>query len=162
MGRLVDEEVTRDMWTAGHGGCGCRLPPHGSKGQAVGRNHQWRRHRRARRCSSASGNGKRARSTPAERTLEQAADGQTLTWKSPHSGNSGSITATRTYQADDGRYCRDYRQTITVGEENEELDGTACRRPEGFWGGSELTADAERRGASLKRLNFSGNRLKSG
>ena len=51
-----------------------------------------------------------------------------------------------------------------VGEENEELDGTACRRPEGFWGGSELTADAEPKGREPQEVevNFSGNRLKSG
>ena len=69
-----------------------------------------------------------------ERTLEHAPDGQTVTWKSPHSGNSGTITATSTYQADNGLYCREYRQTIRIAEKEEEDSGIACRHPEGFWG----------------------------
>ncbi len=59
--------------------------------------------------------------------------GQTSTWKNPDSGNSGSITPTKTYQAASGQYCREYRQDIIVGDEKHQAYGTACREPDGSW-----------------------------
>jgi hypothetical protein len=51
----------------------------------------------------------------------------------PHSGNSGTITLTRSYQAQNGEYCREYRQTVTIDNETQVADGTACRQPDGKW-----------------------------
>ena len=67
-----------------------------------------------------------------QRALERAKTGQTSTWKNPDSGNSGSIKTTRTFQ-NNGQYCREYAQTITVGGKSEQGYGTACRQPDGSW-----------------------------
>lgn len=68
-----------------------------------------------------------------QRTFEDARTGQTSAWRNPDSGNSGSITPTRTYQSSGGQYCREYQQEITIGGEAHESYGTACRQPDGSW-----------------------------
>jgi surface antigen len=65
--------------------------------------------------------------------LESAPSGYTQTWKNPDSSNSGSITPTSTYQAQNGQYCREYEQIITVSGETRQAFGTACRQPDGTW-----------------------------
>ncbi len=67
------------------------------------------------------------------RALESAPSGTTARWENPDSNNSGTITPTRTYQAQSGEYCREYEQTITVGGETQQAYGTACRQPDGNW-----------------------------
>jgi surface antigen len=59
--------------------------------------------------------------------------GQPSVWNNPDTGNSGAITPTRTYQLANGTYCREYKQTITVGGEEQQAYGTACRQPDGTW-----------------------------
>ena len=65
--------------------------------------------------------------------LERMRSGQTVTWQNPDSGNSGTITPTRTFQTSDGTFCREYQQTISVGGREENGFGTACRQPDGTW-----------------------------
>jgi surface antigen len=69
----------------------------------------------------------------AQMSFESSRTGQTTGWQNPDSGNSGSITPTRTYQAGPGQYCREFQQTIVVGGETQESYGTACRQPDGSW-----------------------------
>ncbi len=69
----------------------------------------------------------------AQQSLEAKQTGSTQAWKNPDSGNSGSFTPTRTYQDGSGQYCREYRQTITVGDKTEKAFGTACRQADGSW-----------------------------
>jgi surface antigen len=69
----------------------------------------------------------------AQRAFETAPSGSAVAWNNPDSGNSGMVTPTRTYQAANGQYCREYRQTITVGGEQHQAYGTACREPDGSW-----------------------------
>lgn len=74
----------------------------------------------------------------AERTsqsaLETAPAGKPVAWNNPDSGNSGTITPTRTYQqVDTGLYCREYNQKINVGGKTQQAYGTACRQPDGTW-----------------------------
>ena len=69
----------------------------------------------------------------AYRALESAQSGNAQTWKNPNSNNSGSITPTSTYQAQNGQYCREYEQTITVSGETRQAYGTACRQSDGTW-----------------------------
>ena len=69
----------------------------------------------------------------AQRSLEFEPAGTTSTWYNPDSGHSGSFTPTRTYQDASGTYCREYQQTVTVGGEEQEAYGTACRQPDGSW-----------------------------
>ena len=69
----------------------------------------------------------------AQHALERQQAGETTVWKNPDSGNAGSFTPTRTYQAADGRFCREYQQSVTVGGREESAFGTACRQPDGTW-----------------------------
>jgi len=68
-----------------------------------------------------------------QNTLEATPTGQTTTWVNPDSGNQGSYTPVKTYQADSGQYCREFQQTITVGGQTESGYGTACRQEDGSW-----------------------------
>ena len=72
----------------------------------------------------------------ADRASERAATapvGQTISWNNPQSGNSGTITPTRDGTRSDGRYCREYTQTIYVGGQKQSGVGQACRNPDGTW-----------------------------
>jgi surface antigen len=68
-----------------------------------------------------------------QNALETVPSGTTTTWRNPDSGNSGTVTPTRTFQNNSGQYCREYQQTITVGGKQEQSYGTACRQPDGTW-----------------------------
>lgn len=66
-------------------------------------------------------------------SLEHVQTGQTSTWSNPDSGHQGTVTPTNTYQTSSGQYCREYQQTVTVGGEQQEAYGTACRQEDGSW-----------------------------
>ena len=68
-----------------------------------------------------------------QRTLESSPSGNTVSWKNPDSGHSGTVTPQPSYKNARGRYCREYQQTITVNGETEKAYGTACRQPDGSW-----------------------------
>jgi surface antigen len=53
-------------------------------------------------------------------------------WRNPDTGHAGTVTPVRTYETE-GRYCREYQQTIVVGGQTEQAYGTACRQPDGSW-----------------------------
>ena len=76
---------------------------------------------------------KRLANEAAQRAFESNRAGQASVWSNPDSGNSGSITPTRTYQIANGQYCREYQQTIVVGGERNQAYGTACRQADGTW-----------------------------
>lgn len=69
----------------------------------------------------------------AQYSLEATKTGHTSNWSNPDSGNSGTVTPTKTYQTAEGEYCREYQQTVTVAGKTEEAYGTACRQPDGSW-----------------------------
>ena len=68
-----------------------------------------------------------------QEALEDAANGSARSWSNPASGNRGSITPERTYQTDEGLFCREFTEAITVGGRTEEYDATACRGDDGIW-----------------------------
>lgn len=68
-----------------------------------------------------------------QNAFETARSGQAVAWSNPDSGNSGTVTPTRTYEPAPGQYCREYQQTITVGGKKQQSVGTACRQPDGTW-----------------------------
>ncbi|WP_298728730.1 RT0821/Lpp0805 family surface protein [uncultured Ferrovibrio sp.] len=71
-----------------------------------------------------------------ERASQQATTapiGQTISWRNPDSGNSGTVTPTREGTAATGEYCREFQQTVTVNNKTEQAYGTACRQPDGSW-----------------------------
>lgn len=59
--------------------------------------------------------------------------GQQITWHNPETGNHGTITPLREGTASAGRYCREFQQTVTIGNKTEQAYGTACRQPDGSW-----------------------------
>jgi surface antigen len=64
--------------------------------------------------------------------LERIPDGQVSGWQNPNSGNSGTITPTRTFQ-EAGTYCREYQQTVVINGQQQTAYGCACRQPDGSW-----------------------------
>lgn len=65
--------------------------------------------------------------------LENARNGETRPWSNAESGNAGGITPTRTFVTDAGVFCRDYRETLTIGGDSAERVNTACRNDDGKW-----------------------------
>ena len=60
--------------------------------------------------------------------------GQTIAWSNPETGNRGTVTPTREgTNTATNEYCREFRQTVTVGSERQEAYGVACRKPDGSW-----------------------------
>jgi surface antigen len=66
-------------------------------------------------------------------SLENAKTNQATVWKNPDTGSTGTITPIETYQNADGQYCREYQKTVTIGGEEQQAYGTACRMPDGTW-----------------------------
>jgi surface antigen len=83
----------------------------------------------------------RADTTAARQTagqaLETAPTGEAVPWHNPDTGNSGTVTPTRTYTPPqpqyEGQVCREFQQAITVGGETQRGFGRACRQPDGSW-----------------------------
>jgi surface antigen len=67
-----------------------------------------------------------------QQALETVPSGTAVPWTNPDNGHSGTVTPVRTYQAE-GRYCREFQQTVTIGGKPEQSYGTACRQPDGSW-----------------------------
>ena len=65
--------------------------------------------------------------------LESSKSGHTASWKNPDSGHKGSVTPYQAYKNDNGQYCREYMQTITVARKTHQGYGTACRQTDGSW-----------------------------
>lgn len=69
----------------------------------------------------------------AQQQAYSAPVGQTISWNNPDSGNSGTYTPTRDGYSNNGRYCREYSQTIYVEGRSQTGYGTACQNPDGSW-----------------------------
>jgi surface antigen len=70
------------------------------------------------------------------RILEFAPDRAAIRWygaaKMDYGGPAFIVTPLRTFERD-GQFCRDYQATATVGGEDEQAVGTACRMTDGVW-----------------------------
>lgn len=69
----------------------------------------------------------------AHQALETAKTGQRVTWTNPDSGSEYTVTPTRTYLQENGRYCRDFTTWGWIDGYEEKLHGTACRTADGSW-----------------------------
>jgi len=69
----------------------------------------------------------------ASHTLETQPSGQTRIWRNPQNGHWGTMTPARTFLNAEGRYCREFRQTVTIGGQEHQAGGTACRSDDGVW-----------------------------
>ena len=65
--------------------------------------------------------------------LERARDGQAVVWNNPESGHQYSVTPYKSYQQDDGRYCRKYNATVKDDGKAQKYQETACRNQDGLW-----------------------------
>ncbi len=85
----------------------------------------------AERALDAEDEAYRQRTT--QQALEGVPSGETASWTNPESGHSGSVTPVTTYRSVSGRFCRDFRATVTVGGDTAESRATACRLGDGSW-----------------------------
>jgi len=53
--------------------------------------------------------------------------------QNPETGNSGAITPVREGYAPDGRFCREYQQSVTAQGRTGAVFGITCRQPDGGW-----------------------------
>ncbi len=65
--------------------------------------------------------------------LAKARDGEIRGWSNPDTGNSGIVRPVRTFTAQNGATCRDYRSTFSFKDGAVSADGTACKQATGDW-----------------------------
>jgi surface antigen len=82
---------------------------------------------------SLDANDRQTMQTNTQYALEHSPTNEATEWKNPDSGHSGTIKPVNTYKRDDGRYCREYVQTVNIGGEPQQAYGKACREPDGSW-----------------------------
>lgn len=66
-----------------------------------------------------------------DQALEHAPDGETITWATDR--QQYAVVPEASFQAADGRYCREYQATSVIGNDRVQTYGTACRQPDGSW-----------------------------
>jgi surface antigen len=59
--------------------------------------------------------------------------GNTTQWQNTKTDHYGDIAPSAQFRAQDGRICRQYRQSIIVDGKLNEGNGTACREPDDSW-----------------------------
>ncbi len=59
--------------------------------------------------------------------------GTTKTWKNSDNGHHGTIAPEKGYTDQNGRYCREYSQSIIIDDSPHQSRGTACRGSDGVW-----------------------------
>jgi len=64
--------------------------------------------------------------------LEHAPPNQPITWQDSGRGQY-EVIPSPAYQDRQGRYCREYQTTATIGGQPQQAYGTACRQPDGSW-----------------------------
>lgn len=65
-----------------------------------------------------------------ERSLDS---GKPVSWHNPDTGTYGDVKPVRSYNTEQGQYCREFQQTIYIDGERKQGYGTACRQPDGSW-----------------------------
>lgn len=75
----------------------------------------------------------RLKAQQAQQQAVRAPIGETITWNNPNNANQGSYTPIRDGYTQGGRYCREFRETLTIDGRTETGTGVACRRADGTW-----------------------------
>jgi surface antigen len=68
-----------------------------------------------------------------QQAMETGQPGQPFPWQNPQNGHGGTVVPQGYYQTSDGRYCREYNQTIQIDGRSQSAHGRACREPDGTW-----------------------------
>ena len=85
---------------------------------------------------SLDATSRRQAGAAAERALDTADVGESITWENPDNSSGpayGSATVTRQGADGSGRTCREFQQTVIIGGREEQSYGTACRDENGDW-----------------------------
>lgn len=75
----------------------------------------------------------RAMSDTFQYALENNPTDQAADWVNPDTEHAGAVVPVRTFTNSRGQPCREFITTITVGGEQQQGYGTACRQPDGTW-----------------------------
>ncbi len=67
-----------------------------------------------------------------EGALDYAPDHRQIRWNGDR-GYDYAVMPVRSWETGNGRYCREYQTTATVGGRRQATYGTACRQPDGQW-----------------------------
>jgi surface antigen len=67
------------------------------------------------------------------RALEATPTNQTIAWQNPDTNSSYWVTPTRTFEDRGGTPCRDYITNAVIDGRRQQVNGTACRQPDGSW-----------------------------
>ncbi len=65
--------------------------------------------------------------------LNKTPQGQQASWTNSKSNITYTVIPEKNYQNNKGQYCREYQTTITVGGEDKQAYGRACRQADGQW-----------------------------
>lgn len=65
--------------------------------------------------------------------LENNSAGQPAYWKNQNTGNHYTVTPTKNVTVQGNKYCREYRSVADVAGKQQQIYGTACRKPDGSW-----------------------------
>jgi surface antigen len=68
-----------------------------------------------------------------QKALENNASGTTVSWDGGNAGSRGSIELIRTFRNKQGRYCREFKETLAAGDGPDTAYEVACRLPQGGW-----------------------------
>lgn len=79
------------------------------------------------------GSDRAAYDQTAQKGLNESNDGEVVAWRNPETGNSGIFRPLRSFYLADGRYCRQYRATVSFEKNVRSGAGMACRQGNGQW-----------------------------
>ena len=68
-----------------------------------------------------------------ELALSELGDGVTLVWQRPERGLVGKIKPVSAFRDDQGRVCRHVVYSLALGTYQRQIEGVACREPDGSW-----------------------------
>ncbi len=79
------------------------------------------------------GSDRAAYDQTAQQGLNESNDGEVVDWQNPETGHSGIFRPVRSFYLADGRYCRQYRTTVSFDKNVRFGEGMACRQGNGQW-----------------------------
>jgi surface antigen len=68
-----------------------------------------------------------------ELALSELGDGVTLVWQRPERKLEGRIKPVSAFRDDRGRICRHVVYSLALGNFQRQIEGVACREPDGSW-----------------------------
>jgi len=68
-----------------------------------------------------------------ELALSELGDGVTLVWQRPERGLVGRVKPVSAFRDDQGRVCRHVLYSLALGTYQRQIEGVACREPDGSW-----------------------------